>query len=514
MISHQRKERQTDRQKILHIGLVFPFPKELNNVSIYEYLDVVLCYCKYQGRRHDDCSLVLTGGARVNFLMVERSVYCSNGARTISCGQSIDCFCVFINVKLKRVFQRENRLIIFLSDMTSTNEERQRETLIIQDTHESVSPLSNRFLIAHSSPVHESQIDTVTRLHEDSFQSSSSTSNSKSSSSTTSRSSRLQYLLMHQHPSAVNSPLMYSRCTSLGSLASYDIRSSCNESYTSECSSVKPSGIISPSDIPDSPPCEPEVIEEELPLSRPINRTLTLNTTSSHNRTTMMSETVIEKTFIYNQNQHQQHSINQLNQNENDLDDDEHLDEVIVYAYETTEINERSSYENQFIFDDDSYRVFNTQTDETDSFIDESVEQHTSFPELVEVGPHENLSVITEESSFLEDLNSNEETNSIRILYDLIKKPHWTRKANQQHLSRTKSLSNPSTFLSSHSIEDNGSISSDPSSLSLDSISGNQTDDEDEYDQEKGRELIQRLIEETLARRSVNDHRIRFIFVD
>ena len=168
--------------------------------------------------------------------------------------------------------------------------------------HDQVSPLSNRFLVAHSSPVHDpTTAEVPPRLHDDSFQSSSSASNSKSGSSTTSRSSRLQYLMMQTHQSAVNSPLMYSRCTSLGSLSSYDIRSSYNDSYTSECSSVKPSGLISPSDMPDSPPCEPEVIDDEQQTGRPINRTLTMNTTSSHNRTTMMSETVIEKTFIYNQ---------------------------------------------------------------------------------------------------------------------------------------------------------------------------------------------------------------------
>ncbi|CAF4713529.1 unnamed protein product, partial [Rotaria sp. Silwood2] len=36
------------------------------------------------------------------------------------------------------------------------------------------------------------------------------------------RSSRRQFLII-QHQSAVNSPLMYYRCTSFGSLASYDI---------------------------------------------------------------------------------------------------------------------------------------------------------------------------------------------------------------------------------------------------------------------------------------------------
>jgi hypothetical protein len=332
--------------------------------------------------------------------------------------------------------------------------------------NEQISPLSDRFLVAHSSPVQESTTDVITRIHDNSFQSSSSTSNSKSSSSTTSRSSRLQLLMMQQH-SAVSSPLMYSRCTSLGSLASYDIRSSCNDSYTSECSSVKPSGIISPSEIPDSPPCEPEIIEEEQIKSN--NRTLTMNTTSSHNRTTMMSETVIEKTLLFNQ-----HDLI-LNRN-NDDDDDERLDEVIVYSYDTSDIH-KSSDENELLFDDDSYRIFNT---EKDSLIEDEIQNESSFT----VPSHENLSVITEESSFNEEINSNDETNSIKILYDLIKKPHWT---NTNDLIKQENT--------------NTSFSSNPSSLSLDSNDGNQTDDEDEYDQEKGRQLIQRLIEETLSRR-------------
>ncbi|CAF5095241.1 unnamed protein product, partial [Rotaria sp. Silwood1] len=104
--------------------------------------------------------------------------------------------------------------------------------------------------------------------------------------------------------------------------------------------------------------------------------------------------------------------------------------------------------------------------------------------------------VITEESSFIEDnLNSNDENNSIKILNDLIEKPHWTNKNNliEQQLL-TNASENPNT-----------SFSSSRSSLSLDNNSNNQTDDDDddEYDPEKGRQLIQRLIEETLARRSL-----------
>lgn len=385
--------------------------------------------------------------------------------------------------------------------MSNENDERQQESLDVNPNPEQISPLSHRFLVAHSSPVHESTTDVITRAHDDSFQSSSSTSNSKSGSSTTSRSSRLQYLIV-QHQSAVNSPLMYSRCTSLGSLSSYDIRSSCNESYTSECSSVKPSGLISPSDIPDSPPCEPEILEEEHQRTKTNNRTLTMNTTSSNNRTTMMSETVIEKTFVFNQHEliSNQNHHNNL-ENENDDDDDEHLDEVIVYSYDTIEMNQnninKSSYDHEVVFDDDSYRVFNTQLDENDALIDDNIQDES----LCNVPLHENLSVITEESSFIEDLNSNDENNSIKILYDLIKKPHWTKKNSlleQQLLNHS----------SKKSDNQNTSFSSSPSSLSLDSNGNNQTDDDvdhddddDEYDPEKGRQLIQRLIEETLARR-------------
>ena len=92
--------------------------------------------------------------------------------------------------------------------------------------------------------------------------------------------------------------------------------------------------------------------------------------------------------------------------------------------------------------------------------------------------------IITEESSFNEEISSNSDPNSINIIYDLIKKPHWTNKYN---------------LIQEESSNHIDSFSSNPSSLSLNSNNENQTDDEDEYDQEKGRQLIQRLIEETLA---------------
>ena len=382
---------------------------------------------------------------------------------------------------------------ILILDMSLTHDERQRELLDVDSHQEQISPLSNRFLVAHSSPVHEpANPDIPSRLPDDSFQSSSSTSNSKSSSSTHSHTSRFQFLMI-QHHSAVNSPLAYSRCTSLGSLSSFDIRSSYNDSYTSECSSIKPSGMISPSDMPDSPPCEPEILddEEHKQQIKPNNRTLTMNTTSSLNRTTMMGETVIEKTFIFNQHELiSNHKNDNIQEEQEDEDDDgEHLDEVIVYTYETPEMT-ANQYSNEILFDDDSYRVFSSQTDDHDDSIEEQKPNDSSF----NVPSHENLSVITEESSFIEEIHSNDENNSIKILYDLIKKPHWTNKT---------SLPKPSHYPARkfHAIEENASFSSNPSSLSFDSHDGLGTDDDEEYDQEKGRQLIQRLIEETLVRR-------------
>ena len=374
--------------------------------------------------------------------------------------------------------------------MSDSNDERSHVSI----NNDEISPLTNRFLVAHSSPVHDFTTDVITRVQDDSFQSSSSTSNSKSSSSTTSRSSRHQFLTM-QHHSAVNSPLMYSRCTSLGSLSSYDIRSSYNDSYTSECSSIKPSGIISPSEIPDSPPCEPEIIEEDYQQRKSNNRTLTMNTTSSHNRTTIMGETVVEKTFVFNDNELNLNNNNNNNNNDDNNDDeDEHLDEIIVYSCDTFDLNQdhmkKSSYNNEILFNDASHPIFKNQIDKNDCFFNDNIQNESSF----DVPLHENLSIITEESSFTEEINSNDENNSIRILYDLIKKPHWTNKNN---FIQQQSL----IYVSKKTDNTNISCSSSPSSLSFDSNGNNPTDDEDEYDQEKGRQLIERLIKETLTRR-------------
>lgn len=62
-------------------------------------------------------------------------------------------------------------------------------------------------------------------------------------------------------------------------------------------------------------------------------------------------------------------------------------------------------YNNELVFDDDTYRVFNTQTDVNDFLSDDNIQDEASF----NVPSHENLSVITEESSLIEDLNPNDE---------------------------------------------------------------------------------------------------------
>ena len=104
------------------------------------------------------------------------------------------------------------------------------------------------------------------------------------------------------------------------------------------------------------------------------------------------------------------------------------LMKLLFITCESSEINKNPTNINEILCDDDSYRRFNTQTDENDSINEDQIPNESSF----NVPSHENLSVITEESSFIEEINSNDENNSIKILYDLIKKPHWTNKNTQQ----------------------------------------------------------------------------------
>ena len=76
--------------------------------------------------------------------------------------------------------------------------------------------------------------------------------------------------------SAYSTPLMFSRDSSMETLSSFNINfHSHNSTYTSE-HSTNPSGILSPSDIPDSPPrgCddEMEMIQQRTPI-QPLNNT-------------------------------------------------------------------------------------------------------------------------------------------------------------------------------------------------------------------------------------------------
>lgn len=74
------------------------------------------------------------------------------------------------------------------------------------------------------------------------------------------------------HPSVYSTPLMFSRDSSMETLSSFNINfHSHNSTYTSE-HSTNPSGILSPSDIPDSPPrgCGDDDDEMEMIQRTPI----------------------------------------------------------------------------------------------------------------------------------------------------------------------------------------------------------------------------------------------------
>lgn len=78
------------------------------------------------------------------------------------------------------------------------------------------------------------------------------------------------------HPSTYSTPLMFSRDSSMETLSSFNINfHSHNSTYTSE-HSTNPSGILSPSDIPDSPPrgCGDDEMEmiQRTPI-QPLNNT-------------------------------------------------------------------------------------------------------------------------------------------------------------------------------------------------------------------------------------------------
>ena len=84
--------------------------------------------------------------------------------------------------------------------------------------------------------------------------------------------------------STINStPLMFSRDSSMETLSSFHVNfHSHNSTYTSE-HSTNPSGILSPSDIPDSPPrgCDDDIdmIHQQRTLIQPLNNTNSTGTT-------------------------------------------------------------------------------------------------------------------------------------------------------------------------------------------------------------------------------------------
>ncbi|CAF0727381.1 unnamed protein product [Didymodactylos carnosus] len=492
-------------------------------------------------------------------------------------------------------------------------------SVVVQNNVQAIQPSSEYFVIpTHSSPIIDSTIENIRILHDESFQSSS-TSNSKGSSSNSksSSSSAKMFHRIHQ-ASDFNSPLMFSRCTSIDTLSSYGIQS-INESYTSECSSVKPSGIISPSDLPASP-------GEESPTHGNTNATL-MNHTANY---TIIEKTILiqncsrEESFcsyadmdnpdevkLFKCEDSEMHSRRPLNADVMD-NDEEAREEYSIKESNNFFINndnsttqtpiqdnmryiptllcaridnpngfDTSPYDN--IVNDDSFRVYNTQCDDdfddsTSLSNDLAMLLNKTDEQLFHLHPHHDLSIIKEESSMIDDKpniekNSNEEDensihDSIQILYNLIKKPHWTRISSSppQLPDRTRALS-PSEDevdtdkytlneeddydynlieLSSQMIQNdqkrsfsNDSVQSNLStshqrkkrcnkneserthlaaSFKTDYKQGNENDPEleqddeycsdenDDYDVKKGQELIRAFIRDTLSKKSSNQN--------
>ncbi|CAF2703053.1 unnamed protein product [Rotaria sp. Silwood2] len=122
--------------------------------------------------------------------------------------------------------------------------------------------------------------------------------------------------------SACSTPLMFSRDSSMETLSSFNVNfHSHNSTYTSE-HSTNPSGIISPSDIPDSPPRgsddDIDTIEQQRTIIQPLNLTRSTGTT------------VIERTDNYLHDDNDVDSIRnyatsspqRISYNDNDDDDD------------------------------------------------------------------------------------------------------------------------------------------------------------------------------------------------
>ncbi|CAF0787943.1 unnamed protein product [Adineta steineri] len=111
------------------------------------------------------------------------------------------------------------------------------------------------------------------------------------------------YLKESHYSSAYSTPLMFSRDSSMETLSSFNVNfHSHNSTYTSE-HSTNPSGILSPSDIPDSPPrgCDDDI---DTPQQQRISIQPLNNTRST-------GITVIERTdnYIYDDNDNDIDSI-------------------------------------------------------------------------------------------------------------------------------------------------------------------------------------------------------------
>lgn len=262
--------------------------------------------------------------------------------------------------------------------------------------------------------------------------------------------------------SQITTPLMFSRDSSMDTLSSFNVNfHSHNSTYTSE-HSTNPSGILSPSDIPDSPPrgCDDSIntTEEELPSYEQLQQQQqTLIQPLNNTRSTGI--TVIERSNNY-------HS-----------DDDHDVDSIRNYAV-TTPI--KISYDGDDD-DDDNNSIHSSLSSLTLPPPISTSTTRTLLTNLNELKRlRHNLSVINEESlheqnerrkSILnlshttttddddEDDDDNEQKGK-RLLFDLIRQrlPH-------HHISLTNSSTSSSSKI--HDEQDQNNISKTLSSPSI-----------------------------------------------
>ncbi|CAF1165757.1 unnamed protein product [Didymodactylos carnosus] len=401
--------------------------------------------------------------------------------------------------------------------------------------------------------------------------------------------------------SALSSPLMFSRDTSMDTLSSSSINfSSHNSTYLSE-HSTNPSGIISPTEIPDSPPCgRQSPVEEQMKCSN--------NRINSPGTTSQLNETVIERTL----NNNDDHSSSSISRDEIKIYRSEYTDMDSVHSLDNNQQQQNDEIYNEnpqhddllsscdiSVRNDDSLHIF------TSSALDDTSSVHSSLSSLTLPSVHgtnrtcrtvedvlrlaqlrksqvpHDLSIINEES--LEEQqkqqnssSSNRETTSDenesdmddekgkQILFDLIHKrlthpPIVLETSQQINLStsssstitndRVKASSSSNDpimreefhesaiqFSSSHDITipssmlsndynsphfgvppkrslSNASISTTRSSshttkrhrLNEEDENDDPMEDDEDYDEEKGAELISAFIRETLSKKPLKD---------